>query len=231
MGIMGVAWTVLMASFSVAIQLVVPDWVRARSLSFFQFILQGSMAIGALLWGAIATYLGTPRTLALTALCLGVSLLAAFPLRFRAGEHLNLTPAHAPFQTEMVVDPQAEDGPVLVMLQYDIAIDRIQEFVETIQPLRLSRERDSATRWDLWQDVSVWGRFVECFIVESWAEHGRQFSRFTKSDQELENRVRSCLQNPEAIAARFFIFARPRRIVPPLKQTAGDSTDYADNSK
>ncbi|NJL20866.1 MAG: MFS transporter [Leptolyngbyaceae cyanobacterium SM1_3_5] len=225
MGITGIAWTVLMASFSVAVQMVVPDWVRARSLSFFQFVLQGNMAIGALLWGAIATYMGTSRTLALTALCLGISLIAAFLLRFRDGEHLNLTPAHPPFHTAVAVDPQPEDGPVLVMLQYDIQIDRIQEFVETIQPLRLSRERDGVTRWDLWQDVSVWGRFVECFIVESWAEHCRQFSRFTISDQELEDRVRSCLQNQEAIAARFFIFARPKRIIPPLQQTADDPTD------
>lgn len=220
MAALGVNWTVLMASFSVAVQIVVPDWVRARSLSFFQLILQGSMAVGALVWGAVASQIGTPQTLTLTALCLGVSLLVALPLRFRAGEQLQLDPAHQPFHPTLVVDPKPDDGPVLIMLEYDIQISQIEAFVKIIQPLRLSRERDGASRWDLWQDIAIPGRFVECFIVESWAEHYRQFLRFTLSDQALEHQVRALLHEGNLPTARFFIFAKPGRIVPLLPQSA-----------
>jgi MFS family permease len=212
----GFAWTALMVSFSVAAQIVAPDWVRARSLSLFQLVLQGSMAIGSLVWGAIANFSSTPQALTYGALGLAISLIAAIPLRFQAGENLNLAPAHHAFQPLMAVDPQPEDGPVLVMLEYDIQPDQVQAFVETIQPLRLSRERDGAIRWDLWQDVSLSDRFVECFIVESWGEHYRQYQRFTVSDQAIEDQVRSFLRPGTEPTVRFFIFAKTKRMIPAL---------------
>jgi hypothetical protein len=35
------------------------------------------------------------------------------------------------------------------------------------------------------------GRFVESFIVESWAEHKRQFERVTNADRAVEERARA----------------------------------------
>jgi len=143
-----------------------------------------------------------------------LSLIAAIWLRFGAIEQLDLSPAHSPFETDLAVAPEPEDGPVLVMLQYDVEAERVQDFVQSIYKLRDARERDGAMRWDLWQDTAVANRFIECFIVESWAEHYRQYQRFTVSDKILEDQALSFAQVQSA-KARFLVFARPHRILPP----------------
>jgi len=43
--------------------------------------------------------------------------------------------------------------------------------------------------WNLFRDTAEPGRFVETFIVDSWAEHERQHGRLTKADREAEERV------------------------------------------
>ncbi|MGD1861975.1 MAG: MFS transporter [Leptolyngbyaceae cyanobacterium] len=68
-------------------------------------------------------------------------------------------------------------------------------------------------RWELWQDTAIANRFTECFIVESWAEHYRQYQRFTVSDKTLEDTALSFAESPAA-KARFWVFARPNRILP-----------------
>jgi predicted MFS family arabinose efflux permease len=53
-----------------------PDWVRARCLSMYLLVLQGGMALGSTLWGAVATKVGVPVALLCSALALVVGLLS-----------------------------------------------------------------------------------------------------------------------------------------------------------
>ncbi|MEM1255011.1 MAG: MFS transporter [Cyanobacteria bacterium P01_H01_bin.21] len=214
MGLAGIAWIGLMSSLSIVITAAGSEWVRARTLSLFQLVLQGSMALGSLIWGTVASAIGTPQTLAIAALGMGLNLIAALWLRFGAIEQLDLSSAHAPFETDLAVNVEPDDGPVLVMLEYNIDPDRVQEFVESIYALRGARERDGAMRWDLWQDTAVANRFTECFIVESWAEHYRQYGRFTMTDKTVEDKALAFVSSQSA-KARFLVFARPSRILPP----------------
>ncbi len=54
MALGGAAWVMAMAEINVAAQLSVPLWVQGRALSCYQIVVQGGMALGALLWGVIA---------------------------------------------------------------------------------------------------------------------------------------------------------------------------------
>ncbi|MEM6433203.1 MAG: MFS transporter [Cyanobacteria bacterium P01_D01_bin.115] len=213
MAIAGVAWIGLMSSFSIVATAAGSAWVRARALSLFQLVMQGSMALGSLLWGTIASAIGTSQTLAIAALGMALNIIAALWLRFGSVEQLDLNPAHSPFEPELAVVPAPGDGPVLVMLEYDVNPQQVADFVASIHTLRHSRERDGALRWDLWQDTAIAHRFIECFIVETWAEHYRQYQRFTVSDKQLEDRALSFVQAQSA-HAKFFVFARPQRILP-----------------
>jgi predicted MFS family arabinose efflux permease len=70
----GVGWIVILASLNVSAQLCSPSNLRARTLSMYLIVLQGGLAIGSALWGAIAerTSVATALLAAGCALVLGL---------------------------------------------------------------------------------------------------------------------------------------------------------------
>jgi len=77
MFIAGVAWIQILASLNVAAQTMCPGHMRARAISMYLLVLQGGLAGGAALWGAIAEQVGTPRSLSYAAIALLVGVPAA----------------------------------------------------------------------------------------------------------------------------------------------------------
>ncbi len=49
----GAAWIGILACFNVVAQTMCPSWMRARALSMYLLVLQGGMAIGSAVWGAV----------------------------------------------------------------------------------------------------------------------------------------------------------------------------------
>src|SRR5439155_19169926 len=96
--------------------------------------------------------------------------------------------AHWP-EPVVVVEPKPDQGPVLVQIEYWIDPDQAQEFRHAMRDLRRVRRRDGAIRWGLFRDPAEPGRFVESFLVETWAEHLRQHVRATEADREIESRA------------------------------------------
>ena len=90
----GLAWVLGMTSLNVTAQVVVPQWVKARALASYQLVVQGSIALGGLLWGGAASRSTVPVALDLAAVLLVVGLVsrAALPsirirnLRVRTAE-------------------------------------------------------------------------------------------------------------------------------------------------
>jgi len=71
----GMAWIGILACLNMAAQTMSPSWLRARALSMYLLVLQGGMALGSALWGALATRVGVPTALMYSsfALILGLS--------------------------------------------------------------------------------------------------------------------------------------------------------------
>jgi hypothetical protein len=89
------------------------------------------------------------------------------------------------------VRPELDEGPVLVTVEYHVSGDGAAGFLETIHDYGRVRGRDGAYRWGVYRDLEVAGRYVETFLVRSWAEHLRQHERSTKADREVEERWRA----------------------------------------
>jgi MFS family permease len=87
----GAAWIGILACLNVAAQTMCPAYVRARALSFYLLVLQGGMAVGATLWGALAKRIGVPDALGAAALVLALGVFALRGHRITASE-LELTP-------------------------------------------------------------------------------------------------------------------------------------------
>ncbi len=191
MVLVGIASLLLMASFNVAAQTVAPSWVRSRALAIHLLVFQGCMAAGSLLWGAITQRFGISVAFTAAAAGLAAGLILAVPFPLQCGKKLDLSPSLHWHQPPLVFEPSPSDGPVLVSIEYCIHPEKAGEFVRAMQYMSLMRRRDGAIQWGLFEDLADCGRFVESFIVESWAEHKRQFERVTKTDREFQERARA----------------------------------------
>ena len=88
----GAAWIGILACLNVAAQTMCPSYIRARALSFYLLVLQGGMAVGATLWGALANKIGVPDALGVAAVALALGVLALRGHRITVSE-LELAPA------------------------------------------------------------------------------------------------------------------------------------------
>ena len=88
----GAAWIGILACFNVVAQTMCPSWMRGRAVSMYLLVLQGGMAIGSALWGAVATRQGVPEALAWSALVMVVGLSTIRRHRLTAAE-LEMAPA------------------------------------------------------------------------------------------------------------------------------------------
>ena len=187
----GIAWIALMSSFNAAAQTAAPEWVRARALAAYLLVFQGGMAVGSILWGALATRMGVRAALLVAVFGLIAGLMLITRYRLAEGEKIDLTPSlHWP-EPRMSVELQPEAGPVLVEVEYFIESERAHEFTKAMDDVRRERLRDGAMRWGLFTDSADPNRFVETFLLESWVEHMRQHERVTKSDRMAEELARA----------------------------------------
>lgn len=210
----GVAWIAIMSTFNVAAQIAVPGWVRARALAVYGMVLQGGLAIGSALWGVAAEHLGLTLTLICAAATLISSLILSLWYRLKLEEKIDLSPSlHWPAPV-LSSEPPPDAGPVLVTVEYTIDVAKAYDFTSAMQDVRLERLRDGAYRWGLYNDSAVPSRFVETFVVESWAEHLRQHARVTAADRKIEDVVRAFHIGPTPPSITHFLYARaaaPRR--------------------
>ena len=187
----GVAWMTTMSSFNIGVQTVVPEWVRARTLAIYLLSFFGTMAGGSAIWGVVAERAGIPLTLLAAAIGLVVGLGAMFFYPLRVNEELDLSPSLHWSEPNVVSEVEMEWGPVLVTVEYRIDPARADEFAAAMKNLERVLRRDGALRWGLFADPAEPGRYLETFLVESWAEHLRQHARVTNEDRAIQERVRS----------------------------------------
>ena len=200
----GAAWIAVMSSLNSALQLALPNWVRGRGLAYYLMVFQGAQALGALVWGTVAD-----RTTVATALLAAAAVLAAgaviglrSPLPDTAG--LDRTPsAHWP-APQLSLTPEPAEGPVLVTVTYHVAPDDAVAFTGAMRQVGRSRRRTGALRWELFRDGGDPTRFVESYLVGTWAEHLRQHEgRLTGADRGFEELARRYAQGDPEVAHLF----------------------------
>jgi MFS family permease len=192
----GAAWVSVLASLSAGTQSAAPAWVRARAVAMNLVAVQASLALGSVLWGWLATVAGTHVALGGAAGAMIVLLALSREVRVRLGEEADVTPGFEAPELSIKVEPQPDDGPVLIQLEYRIAPESRAEFLHRIQTLERIRRRNGASSWRVFRDLGEDGRFVERFIIESWAEYVRLRTRMTITDRRIEANVES-LQRPD----------------------------------
>lgn len=191
----GVAWVSVFASLSAGTQSSAPAWVRARAVGMNIVAVQASLAIGSALWGGLATVVGTHIALAASAGLMVVLHLLNRRVRVAMGEEADITPGVQLPEMAIAAEPLPDDGPVLIQIEYRIDPEQRRPFLRAIHAVEATRRRNGAISWRIFRDLAEEGRFVERYIIASWAEYIRLRSRMTMTDRKVQDRVEQCQRN------------------------------------
>ena len=185
----GAAGVYVFASLSAGTQSSAPAWVRARAVSMNLVATQGCLAIGSAFWGAIASGVGTRWALGASALAVLVLQWLLRRVRVAMGQEADVVPGVRLPELAIAAEPLPDDGPVLIQLEYRIDAGNREAFLKAIAKVGPTRRRNGATSWRVFRDVGEEGRFVERYVIASWAEYVRLRARMTMADSRLQQRV------------------------------------------
>jgi MFS family permease len=194
----GAAWISFISLFNVQVLNQAPDWVRARVLAVSMLVFQGAVAAGSATWGSAAAKIGIGKALLLA----GIGTIATTALGFflpLPDTGVDLSPWNH-WRMPAALPAELDDaGPVLVTVEYHVDAAHVSEFVKTIHEYGRIRRRDGASRWGICRDLEMPDRYLETFVVGSWAEHLRQHHRVTRADSRLEDRLRKCTRDEPTV--------------------------------
>ena len=125
----GAAWVGVLASLGAATQSAAPAWVRARAVAMNFFTVQASLALGSVAWGALASWGGTRIALLASAAALLVLQGVNRWARVRLGRDRDVLPGAQLPDLHIAVEPQPDDGPVLIQIEYRIDPPQRDEFL------------------------------------------------------------------------------------------------------
>ena len=185
----GMAWVAVLASLSAGTQSTAPAWVRARAVAINLVAVQASLALGSAVWGALASATDTRIALAVSAVSMMLLYLMNRRTRVEMGTEADVSPGAQLPDLAIAFEPLPDDGPVLIQIEYQIPAEHRDNFLRAAHAAQRTRRRNGATSWRVFRDLGEEGRFVERFIIASWAEYVRLRQRMTIADRRLQQRV------------------------------------------
>lgn len=189
MVVVGIAWIGVANSLTVAAQMALPAWVRARGMSFVQIAMMGGMASGAALWGYVANLSSVAGSVIAAAAVGPLALLVMHRLGLHSVDDEDLTPIKkGAGLTPPVLDIPFDEGPLIVTIEYTIDPARADDFRAVMKETRSARLRQGTLTWRLYRDIAAPGRYIEYMVNENWGAHNRLLERFTSSDERLRER-------------------------------------------
>ncbi len=206
----GAAWIVFISLFNVLILTHTPEWVRARVLAVSMLVFQGSTAAGSAAWGVVATRTNLHVALVWAGVGTIASTVLALFLKL-PDTTVDLTPwVHWRLPMILNEDPAVADaGPILVTVEYEVDPEQRVPFIKAMHKYGRIRRRDGAYRWGIFRDLENPDRYVETFLVNSWAEHARQHERATSADREVEERAQSYVRGTPTVRHLVYAATKP----------------------
>jgi MFS family permease len=204
LAVAGMAWILALSTLNSLYQLTLPQWIKARGMSFYLIVFQGGNAVGSAVMGITAEHLGVSPALLIAAVGLALGPLAGLRYRFQVIPPAELLPA-AEWPVPNLTGGDPVGGPVMVTIEYRSLDGQQADLLAALRDTRFSRRRTGASTWRVWQDATDPARIVEQFVVVSWVEHLRQHDRVTIRDQERFSRIRSMTDPAYPVAVTHWV--------------------------
>ena len=186
----GFCWTSTMSTLNVSVQLSVPRWVHARALGLYLMTFQGGLALGSVVWGAIAQR----SSVRIALVCAACGLAASLPFTLRVHILKGSLPDLTPYKPNRPLPklrqcPSLRMGRCRISVDYTVPAENYTEFTHAIHELKGVRLRDGAIRWGVYRDAANPAHVNETFIMESWLDYLRSRERVTAADQAIREKV------------------------------------------
>ena len=207
----GACWVLTLSTLNSLYQLSLPQWIKARGMSFYLMVFQGGGAVGSAIMGLIAERAGLSVALTIAAAGLALSPLAGRVWRFRSIPPETLLPA-GDWPAPVLAPEQTPEGPVLVGIQYRARPGLEDQLMTALQKTKDSRRRTGAISWRAWHDASDPGRVLEEFVVASWDDHLRQHERLTRREQAHLERVRELTDPDHPVVVTHWLAVSSRKV-------------------
>jgi len=224
MFVAGGAWVIALSMFNVTIQLSTPRWVVGRAIALYQTGTFGGMALGSVVWGALAQGRGVGEALTIAAGMLALGALAGLRVPLPEFGALNLDPSNRFREPPLRLDLTLRSGPIMVMVDYVIDQHDVPDFMAVMARRRRIRKRDGAQQWALLRDLENPDRWTESYHVPTWVDYVRHNERRTQSDLEVSDALRALHRGPDEPRVHRMIERQtiPRRDDTPLKPVSTD---------
>lgn len=205
----GMAWVCVFATLSAGTQSTAPSWVRARAVAMNLVSIQASLAVGSVVWGALASTAGARSALVGSVASMLLLHVTTRRIRVAMGSEADVTPGVQLPELTIGEPPMPEDGPVLIQVEYRIEPARRKAFLRAVQRAERIRRRNGAISWRIFRDVAEDGRIVERFIIQSWAEYVRLRTRMTVADRRTLDAIEAFQQQGVPIRVSRLIGLNP----------------------
>ena len=95
-------------------------------------------------------------------------------------------------------------GQALITIDYKIDPKLSEEFEVNLFELGTILKSEGMAYWELFQDPSDIGHYLEIRIADTWTDHMRQHERVTKNVKLMEDRIRALLKDcPQPIVSHY----------------------------
>lgn len=197
--VFGGAWTSAMMTCNVTVQTAAPRWVAARALAAFQASVSAGAGLGGWLWGVAANAHGVAVALTLSAGLLGIAAAIGFwrPLPRIEKDFAAAAEALADPEVRLSITPRS--GPIVVEIEYRVALDQARSFYDTMQQLQSMRQRNGAYGWSIARDIADPQLWTERYHCPTWLDYLRLRSRPTQAERDLHARATSFHIGPDPV--------------------------------
>jgi MFS family permease len=186
----GASWVIALSLFNVTVQLSTPRWVVGRALALYQTGVFGGMAAGSWIWGLSAESIGPDGAMLVASGVLVLGALAGLLAPLPDLGNLNLDPLNRFQEPPLRLDIRQRSGPIMIMVDYDIAQKDVPAFLAAMTLRRRIRIRNGAQSWALLRDLEKPDTWTETYHVPTWVEYVRHNERHTQADAEVSDSLR-----------------------------------------
>jgi MFS family permease len=187
MMVAGAAYMLNIALLNVGVQLSAPRWVTARAIAWFQSALTGGIALGAWMWGHLATDWGLSSALIASGIALILTPLIGLVLPMPPVSATDVEMVDIANEPEVALAITARSGPIAIEIEYRVDPAAARQFYDVMLKLQRARLRNGAFDWSLSRDIADPALWMERYHCPTWGDYLRLRSRFTHSDRELQS--------------------------------------------